>query len=65
MIYKYIRESEIWNIIGEASTNNMMNAEYAYTAQNVYLEWGVLMGMGLLFALIGGLFLTRIDKDGR
>lgn len=65
MIYKYIRESEIWNMIGDASTKNMMNAEYVYTAQNVYLEWGVLMGMALLFALIGGLFLTRIDKDGR
>lgn len=65
MIYKYIRETEIWQIIGDASTKNMMNAEYAFTAQNLMMEWGVLLGMGLLFAVIGTLFLEQIDKDGR
>ena len=65
MIYKYIRETEIWNIIGDASTKNMMNAEYAYTAGNVYLEWGVMLGMALLFALAGMIALEFIDKDKR
>ena len=65
MIYKYIRETEIWNIIGDASTKNMMNPDYAYTASNVWGEWGVLLLMGLVFALVGMIFLEFIDRDKR
>ena len=65
LIYKYIRNSEMWTIIGETSTKNMMNTAYEFTASNMWLEWGVLLGMGLLFAIVGTLFLEGIDKDSR
>ncbi len=65
MVYKYIRNSEMWTIIGETSTANMRNAEYAFTAANMWQEWGVLLGMALLFAIVGILFLENIDKDKR
>ena len=65
LVYKYIRETEIWDIIGEASTKNMMNPEYTFTAANVYKEWGILIAMGAFFAIVGILFLEQIDKDGR
>ena len=65
MIYDYLVKSELWTKIGETSTQNMMNAEYAFTASNTWLEWGVLIGMGLVFAIIGTIFLEFIDKDRR
>ncbi len=65
LIYKYIRYSKFWTIIGDASASNLMNADYVFTRANGLLEWGVLTGMGLAFAIIGIIFLERIDKDGR
>ena len=65
MIYKYIRNSEMWNIIGATSTQNMRNAAYAFTLSNTLIEWGVLLGMALLFAFVGMGFLQFIDKDKR
>ena len=64
-IYKYIRNSSMWQTIGEVSTNNMKNVEYAFTLQNTLTEWGVLLGMALLYAVIGLIFLENIDKDKR
>ena len=65
MIYKYIRQSKMWDIIGEASQANLQNPEYVFTMKNVLTEWGVLTAMGLLFAVVGALFLKQIDKDSR
>ena len=64
-VYKYIRNSELWDIIGETSTKNMMQDAYAFTLQNTLLEWGVLLGMAVLFAIIGLIFLEFIDRDSR
>ena len=55
----------MWQTIGEVSTNNMKNVEYAFTLQNTLTEWGVLLGMALLYAVIGLIFLENIDKDKR
>lgn len=64
-VYKYIRNSELWDIIGETSTKNMMQDAYAFTLQNTLLEWGVLLGMAVFFAVIGLIFLEFIDRDSR
>lgn len=64
-LYKYIRNSPLWQHIGEASTNSMKSAEYSFTLQNISLEWGVLIGMALLYALIGLICLEFIDRDSR
>ena len=65
MVYKFIRNSELWTIIGETSTKSMMEDAYVYTASNTLTEWGVLLGMAILFAVIGRIALGFIDKDSR
>jgi hypothetical protein len=65
MIYKYLVQSEAWNVIGRTSTENMMNPDYAFTAANTMKEWGVLLLMGAVFAIIGTIFLEFIDRDRR
>ena len=65
MIYKYLVQSEAWNVIGTTSTQNMMKQEYAFTVANVRLEWGILLLMGVVFWVIGTIFLEFIDRDRR
>ncbi|MBR4454620.1 MAG: ABC transporter permease [Solobacterium sp.] len=65
LVYKYIRETEIWNVIGEASRNNLRNPNYVFTRTNVLTEWGIMILMAAVFAFAGALFLRNIDKDGR
>ncbi|MBQ9328741.1 MAG: ABC transporter permease [Solobacterium sp.] len=65
MVYKYLRESEFWELIGETSRQNLMDSSYVYTLANIRKEWLILAGMSIGFALIGMLFLQFIDKDRR
>ncbi len=64
-IIEKIRNTEIWFKLGDASTADAQSILYEFTPQNVFHEWGILLMMALIFALLGTLVLERIDYDKR
>ncbi len=56
---------EVSHKVGTLTASQLQNSNYTFTLGNVLLNWGLLAGFILLYALIGILFLERVDKDKR
>ena len=51
--------------VGYYTASKLQNPNFAYTKENLTKSWGILSGFTILYALIGLIFLERIDKDKR
>jgi len=56
---------EVSHKVGQITAENLQNADYAFTRDNVLQKWGILVAFILLYIIIGTIFLEFVDKDKR
>ena len=56
---------EVNHKVGALTASHLQDQKYAFTAENVLINWGILVGFTLLYALVGLLFLEQVDRDKR
>ena len=56
---------EVNHKVGQVTASQLQNPDYTFTAKNILLNWGILLGFTLLYILIGLLFLEQVDRDKR
>ena len=64
-IQRMLSIEEVNHKVGQLTASQLQNENYAFTARNVLLNWGILAGFILLYVLIGLLFLEQVDRDKR
>jgi hypothetical protein len=64
-VQKVLTIDEVNHTVGQLTASQLQNEHYAFTAGNVWLNWGILVGFTLLYVFIGLLFLEQIDRDKR
>ncbi len=56
---------EVNHKVGSLTASQLQNSDYAFTTENVLLNWGIILAFILLYILIGLLFLEQVDHDKR
>jgi len=56
---------EVNHKVGQLTASQLQNSNYNFTAGNVWLNWGILLGFIVLYVLVGVLFLEQVDRDKR
>ena len=64
-VQKVLTIDEVNHTVGQLTASQLQNEHYAFTAGNVWLNWGILAGFTLLYVFIGLIFLEQIDRDKR
>ena len=64
-VQRVLSIDEVNHKVGQLTASQLQNSEYAFTAENVLKNWGILIAFTLLYVLIGFLFLKQIDYDKR
>ena len=64
-VQRVLSIEEVNHKVGEMTASQLQNSNYAFTQQNILLNWGILLGFAALYALIGLLFLKQVDRDKR
>ena len=64
-VQRVLTIDEVNHTVGQLTASQLQNEHYAFTAGNVWLNWGILAGFTLLYVFIGLLFLEQIDRDKR
>ena len=64
-VQKVLTIDEVNHTVGQLTASQLQNEHYAFTAGNVWLNWGILVGFTLLYVFIGLIFLEQIDRDKR
>ena len=64
-VQRVLSIDEVNHKVGQLTASQLQNSEYAFTAENILKNWGILVAFGLLYVIIGFLFLKQIDYDKR
>ena len=64
-VQRVLSIDEVSHEVGTLTASQLQNKAYTFTAENVLLNWGILIGFTLLYILIGLVFLERVDRDRR
>ena len=64
-VQRVLTIDEVNHTVGQLTASQLQNEHYAFTAGNVWLNWGILAGFTLLYVFIGLIFLEQIDRDKR
>jgi len=64
-VQKVLSIDEVNHTVGQLTASQLQKDQYAFTAANVWLNWGILIGFTLLYVFIGLLFLEQVDRDKR
>ena len=56
---------EVNHKVGQLTASQLQNSDYAFTSQNVLLNWGMLLAFTILYVIIGFIFLKQVDRDKR
>ena len=64
-VQRVLSIDEVNHKVGQLTASQLQNSEYAFTAENVLKNWGILIAFTLLYVLIRFLFLKQIDYDKR
>jgi len=64
-VQKVLSIDEVNHTVGQLTASQLQKDQYVFTAGNVWLNWGILVGFTLLYVFIGILFLEQVDRDKR
>jgi hypothetical protein len=64
-VQRVLSIEEVSHEVGSLTASQLQNKNYVFTAKNVLFNWGLLFGFIVLYALIGIIFLERVDHDKR
>ncbi len=64
-VQRVLSIDEVSHEVGSLTASQLQNKDYVFTAKNVLFNWGLLTGFIVLYALIGIIFLERVDRDKR
>ena len=64
-VQRVLSIDEVNHTVGQLTASQLQQPAYAFTAGNVWLNWGILVGFTLLYLVIGLLFLEQVDRDKR
>ena len=59
-VQRVLSIEEVSHEVGSLTASQLQNSEYAFTAENVLKNWGILIAFTLLYVLIGFLFSLEI-----
>ncbi len=64
-VQRVLTIDEVSHEVGTLTASQLQNKAYVFTAENVLLNWGLLIGFTLLYIVIGLIFLELVDHDKR
>jgi hypothetical protein len=56
---------EVNHKVGTLTASQLQDKKYAFTTENVLINWGILLGFTLIYVFVGLLFLEQVDHDKR
>ena len=64
-VQRVLSIDEVNHTVGQLTASQLQQPAYTFTAGNVWLNWGILVGFTLLYLVVGILFLEQVDRDKR